>query len=262
MSAQPVRKENLMRVQDLLDWIRTTGTVPLSYAITQGDVQNKNAVRRFGHNAAIGNTWETLYHESNLYIYLTAAEILKVASTDANDDGAPVDTGARTLFIRGLDINYEIIDETITLNGVGVVDTGNSYLRVLKARVETAGTSGTNEGITTIKNNAQTNTLTSIPIGEGESHLGIYTVPANQTIYLTNWYGSEITNKGITFAIFICPYNKAWVLKRQIQTYQNNFYHPFDFPLTFPEKTDIEMRVMGAVVAGEATGGFSGWRES
>jgi len=242
-------------------WLRTLGSIQTTYAITMGDVTGKDAVRRFGHNELIGNTWETMYHGSNLYTYLTSAEILKIASTDVDDDGDPADTGARTLFIQGLDGNYEIASETRTLNGNGVVDTVGTYLRVFKIRVETAGTSGTNEGTITIKNAAQTVTLASIPIGEGESHLGMFTVPADQTLYITNWYGSEITNKGITFGLFVIPFGKAWTLKRQIQTMQNTFFQPFDFPLKFTEKTDIEIRVVGSAVDGEATGGFSGWRE-
>jgi len=250
-----------MSVQDRLDWLQLTGSTQVTYAITLGDVDGKDAIRRFGHNATIGATWETLRHASNLYTYLTSAEILKIASTDVDDDGAPVGTGARTLFLQGLDTNYNLVSETRILNGAGVVDTVNSYLRLLKIRVATAGTSGTNEGIITIKNNAQTNTLGTIPVGEGENHAAIFTVPADQTAYFTNWYGSEITNKGITFGIFVRLFGGAWTLKRQIQTLQNTFFQPFDFPLKFIQKADIEVRVMGAAVAGEATGGFSGWRE-
>jgi len=259
--SEPIPKETIRSMIEWLQFIQKIGGIPSTYSITTGDVDGKDAVRRFGHNALIGNTWETLYHGSNLYTYLTSAEILKIVSTDVDDDGAPVGTGARTLFIQGLDGNYDIQSETRILNGVGVVDTVNSYLRVFKIRVETAGTSGTNEGTITIKNNAAAVTLATIPIGEGESHLGMFTVPADQTLYITNWYGSEITNKGITFGIFVRPFEKAWTLKRQIQTMQNTFFQPFDFPLKFTEKTDIETRVIGTAVDGEATGGFSGWRE-
>lgn len=259
---EPNINENLMSLQTRLDWLRTQGNIPYGYAVTQSNISGKTPVRRYGHNADVGATWETLYHESDLYVYLTSAERLQVASTDVDDDGDPADTGARTLFIQGLDTNYDLINETVTLNGQVNVLTDESYLRVFKAYVVTVGTTGVNEGEITVSNNADNNVLLSIPAGEGESHAAIFTVPADQTLWITHMFGSEITNKGIHFSLFTRALDESWRQRHDVLTFQNPFEHLYDFPHSFPEFTDIEIRVMGAAVAGEAVGGFYGWRET
>ena len=60
-----------------------------------------------------------------LYPYLAAASLLQVSSGSANDTAAG--TGARTVTIVGLDANYNVISETLTMNGVTPVQTVNSY---------------------------------------------------------------------------------------------------------------------------------------
>jgi len=105
-------------------------SMPYLYDIVEGNVTNHTAIYRFGHNADVAAALETVYHGSDLKTYLAAAERLQVASDDADDDGAPVGAGARTVTVTGLDGNYDMLVETVTMNGVANVLTDASFLRV------------------------------------------------------------------------------------------------------------------------------------
>jgi len=231
--------------------------------IARGNITGKTAFRRFGHNDTCGVTLETVWHDSSLYIYLTNAEQLKVVSDDADDDGDPAGNGAQTLFLKGLDTNYALISETITMNGVGVVTTSKSYLRIFMARVTAAGSTGYNEGTITIKNNAQTVTLLVVEPQEAESHACIWTVPAGATAYITSWRGSESSSKGTDMALWIRPYTEGvWQYKRGVYTIDNIFNIKFTVPIKVSEKSDIEVRVRAFQAGAKVSSLFQGWYET
>jgi hypothetical protein len=120
---------------------------------------------------------------------------LSVSSSSANDDGAPVGTGALTLTVFGLDIYFKRQEETFTLNGQTAVVGTKYFRRVLGAIVATAGTGLVNAGdiyvvpagsVTLAAGvpNATTNMLVKVPVGEGQAQTGIYTIPADiQNLY-------------------------------------------------------------------------------
>jgi len=79
-------------------------------------------------------------------IYLGAgiAETLNIVSNNPNDTF--LGTGARTLFIEGLDILGNFIFEIVEMNGTTNVVTVNSYNRVNDLKVITAGATEFNQG--------------------------------------------------------------------------------------------------------------------
>ena len=72
------------------------------------------------------------------------ARILSIASTNTNDTLAG--TGAQTLIVRGLDANYNDVDEEINMNGQTEVDTIGLFLRVNDIFVVNAGSNLFNLG--------------------------------------------------------------------------------------------------------------------
>jgi hypothetical protein len=50
------------------------------------------------------------------------------------------------LRIQGLDGSYNLAEETVDMDGTTTVTTTQTFLRVFRMSVETAGTSGNNEG--------------------------------------------------------------------------------------------------------------------
>jgi len=223
-------------------------------------VPGRTAVRRFGHNNDCGAVEETIWEASSLYVYLTSAEQLKVSSDAAATD-IPASTGAWTVLIYGLNANYGIITETVTLENPGPVTTIQSYLRICMAQVVTAGTGGKNAGNISIKNNADTNTLAYIPIGENETHMALCTVPAGQRFIMLARQGGELAAKVSHILFYIREYGSVWQLRRDIVVKDSHFYVRMAMPWIIPEKADLEVRATATAGAGIVFGGFAGFYE-
>ena len=70
---------------------------PFELQIARGQVAYHKSVYKFGNNAAVANLTETIWQQGGLYSYLSAASVLKVSSSSANDTSAG--TGARTCLL-------------------------------------------------------------------------------------------------------------------------------------------------------------------
>lgn len=236
--------------------------MPYLYDIAEGNVADHTPIRYYGHNDTVGTAWETVYHTSDLRTYLTSAEQLQIASTDADDDGSPVGNGARTVTIAGLDGNYDPLSETVTLNGVANVLTDASFLRVFGLLVVTAGTTGYNEGTITASNNADSVVLDQIDPQENESHAAAYTVPAGYTAYIVQALATEASSKGSQFVFWVRAFGGLWTMKRTIVLLDNNIIVPMKLPMKLPQKTDIEIRANAVLAGANVTAGFDGWVEA
>jgi len=218
------------------------------------------AVRRFGHNAACAATEETIWGLSSLYVYLTSAEQLKVSSSAPATD-VPASTGAWTVLIYGLDANYRIITETVTLENAGPVTTTQSFLRVCEVSVMTAGTGGKNAGNISVKNNANTNTVGYIPIGENQSHMAICTVPTGYRFIMLARQGGELAAKVSHILFYIRVYGGVWQLHRDIAVKDSHFYVRMSMPWVLAARTDLEVRATATAGSGIVFGGFAGFHE-
>ena len=225
---------------------------PFGLQVSRGHVGYHYPQFKFGFNPDIDNSLETIWAEGGLYSYLSAASVLKVSSSSTADTSAG--TGARTVEIFGLDADYAEISETITLNGQTAVDTTNSYLRVNRAIVRSAGTGGENAGIIyagtgTVTNGVPANKYLSIAAGDNQTLMALWTVPAGHTAYL---HGSHVTaacttsNKLLTATIVARPDGEVFQVKDKfgIQVDGGDIHQYYHFPLKFTEKTDIEVRAI------------------
>lgn len=120
-------------------------------------------------------------------------------SSSAND--AAAGTGARTLYIEGLNSSFNPISETWTVVGTTGTALTNAYIRINSIRVATAGSGGTNAGAITCWTRYYAATgftsgsrhITMIA-GEGRSRSGAYTVPAGKTLLITELYATEASS--------------------------------------------------------------------
>lgn len=227
-----------------------------------GNVSGATHVRKFGRNPAVGNTLETLWGGGGIYPWPAAAEILKVSSSDVNDDGDPASTGALTIEIFGCDASYVLQNETITLNGQTAVATANSYLRVHRAIVRTAGNSGWNEGTISIKDNADAVTLLTIEPFKNQSLMGIYTIPAGNTGHILSWYASTAANLITIAELYIRPLGEVFQVKTTIELNQQRDKDHWEIPENVSEKSDIEMRATVGGGGGAVSGGFTLWHST
>ena len=141
---------------------------------------------------AAGSTWYTLSDGPADIAFPAAPVTVAVASTSVLDTAAGM--GARAVAIQGLDENYELVQEVIVLAGQTAVNSVNTYIRVNTAQVVHTGSLGWNQGEINIGDSADTwvagaPTVTGpfqvVQADENMSLSGVYTVPANQELYLS-----------------------------------------------------------------------------
>ena len=125
----------------------TVSDVPFYLAVQQGQVSGYSSINKFGYNENVPTSWEVIAVSSTNFTYPSSAGTATVVSDDANDTSAG--TGARTVRIQGLDGDYNFQEETITMNGTTGVTSSNTFLRLNRMEVMTAGSSGSMEGTIT-----------------------------------------------------------------------------------------------------------------
>ena len=161
----------------------TVDDIPFYLAVQQGKVPGYSMVNKFGYNSSIGSgAFETIWETGDDYPWQSTAVTVDVVSDDTNDDVAG--TGARTLRIQGLDGSYNLAEETVDMDGTTTVTTTQTFLRVFRMSVETAGTSGNNIGNISVTYTGGSDVAATITAGNGQTLMTLYTIPAGYTGYL------------------------------------------------------------------------------
>jgi len=219
-------------------------------AIARGHTQGYRALYKFGYNPDVDGTEETVWADGGNYVWLDNAVTVYVSSSSANDtDGG---TGANTITIQGLDEDYNEIEESVTLNGQTQVATQLSYLRVYRAFVTLAGSSGTSGGTIYLGSSGASggvpNTVyANLGLGN-QTQIAAYTVPAGYTLYLDDInFTAGISQAGkVATCSFVSRDQGSNVFRtRFINVLQSNqLITKFEYPQPFAEKTDLECRVV------------------
>lgn len=219
-------------------------------AIARGHTAGYRALYKFGYNPDVNGTEETVQAEGGNYAWIDNAVTMFVSSSSVND--ASGGTGANTIIIQGLDEDYNEIEETIVLNGQTQVATQLSYLRVYRAFVTLAGSSGTSGGTIYIGSSGATG---GVPNGTVYANLGLgnqtqiaaYTVPAGYTLYLDDInFTAGISQAG---KVATCSFVSRGVGSNVFRTrfinvlQSNQLITKFEYPQPYTEKTDLECRV-------------------
>lgn len=242
-----------------------TSSMSYLYDIAEGNVPNHIPLNKFGHNNTVGNAYETIWSGSTLYPYLAAADQIEILSDSAQDDAVAVGTGAWTLKIIGLDANYDILEETITLDGAVVITTTAEFLRINRAIVLTAGTTHGNVGTITIRDQDTDTTRAIVEPMIGQTLMATWTVPADHTFFMTSWNVGSSLSKEIDIALLSRDNTipNAAFQSKQFTNFKDTFFnHEKELPLKFTEKTDIEIRAKTAAGGGDISAGFDGWYEA
>ena len=150
--------------------------------VAKGNVVGHSLKVVRGHNGDIDIGTEDVWEAGGSITYLTSAETMEIASSDANDTSAG--TGARTLLLEGVDGTGAYASETITLNGTTDVTSSNSYLRVNFMTLQTAGTTGYNVGNITATATTAATIQDEMDATEGVSQSSHHTVPLGKKCYI------------------------------------------------------------------------------
>jgi len=138
VAADPVTNELLVQ-------LRPENVTNFMLEVVKGNVPGHSAINKFGQNPAVATTGEDVWSGGGTYaFYPTTAQNMEILSDSANDTAAG--TGARTVQVFGLDENWEEATETVILNGTTPVALTNTYIRMFRAVVLTAGSVETNDG--------------------------------------------------------------------------------------------------------------------
>lgn len=228
---------------------------PFELQVARGQVAYHESVYKFGNNAAVANVTETIWQQGGLYSYLSAASVLKVSSSSANDTSAG--TGARTVELFGLDGDYNEINEVVTLNGQTAVNSTQSYLRINRMIVRSAGSGGSNAGIIyagtgTVTTGVPANIYATINgDGTNQTLMALWTVPAGYTGYLMQY---DVSNGTTSNTPAVCkltlvarPFGEVFQSKDvKSLTTGMHIENTLIVPVKFAEKTDIEVRAVSS----------------
>jgi len=225
---------------------------PFELQVARTQIMGHSTVELFGYSAAVGSTaagplWEGLTISGGSYAYPSSAVQMTLVSTQAGD--------TQIVQIQGLDTNYNLLYENVTLNGTTGVVSVNSYLRINGLYI----TNGVNTGTITCKNS--TNLYAQINAGIGQTQMSLYTVPNGYTFYLNyiqadssigftssnymifseyNKYNIDVSNDDLNGYPLSHSGNTTLLSQTPFVQVLNTVYQ---YPVAHPQGTDIQFQI-------------------
>lgn len=230
-------------------------TEPFELQVSRGQISYHETQFKFGFNPLIVDSLETVWAQGGLYTYLSSASTLYISSSSTDDDVAG--TGARTATVSGLDANYNEVSVTVDLDGQTGVQLGDAsnWIRVNRIIVDTAGSGGQNAGVlyvgteATPSSGVPTNKYATVAIGDNQTLMALWTVPAGYTAYLYETHitvATEANNKYGIVSVVARPEGGVFNIQDKFTTVLDTVTQKYNFPLKLEEKTDIEVRAIGS----------------
>jgi len=218
---------------------------PFGITVSRGLVEDFSGIQKFGYNSAVGTSFETIWDGGGDYTFITSAGTATATSSDTDDN-----TG--TVEIQGLDSNYDLATETLTIGGSAGT---TSFIRVFRAILKTANTGDTNVGTITIT--VSSTTVAQIQPTYGQTLMAVYTVPRNYNAYLVQLDvgSSKDLENEIKFRIKSIDNGNAWNTRSFITTRGGFTEKNYHVPEIIVGKTDIEMRAKSSATSA-VSGGF------
>jgi hypothetical protein len=237
-------------------------TEPFELQVSRGQITGHRSVVIFGYNPDVDTARVTVWPYTGILTFPSPAAQLKVSSSNANDTANG--TGARTVFLSGLDANHAEISETVTLNGQTEVLTTKSYLHINNAYVATAG-SGLSAagdiyfGAGVVTAGVPATVYDLIKFDYNQRITGSYTVPAGYTAYVSQGLFSAGQPGGSAQVVGrLLTIGQDNIRRTAAITTVNNGVadYVFEYPLRIPEKTTLEATAQGSSNNNEASSMF------
>jgi len=227
---------------------------PWELQVARGQITFHESFQIFGYNPDVDQTEESVWANGGTVPHPTVASVLKISSTSNSDDGSPAGVGAQTVFITGVDGNYNVVSETVVLNGQTAVNTQNSYLYVNGFTVTAVGSDGDNAGTIyagtgTVTGGAPAVVYDAIAPGYNNRTTAHYCVPAGYTAFITEGIftaGQESGSTGVTG--FLKQHGPDGILRVGAVVALNNgsVQYDFEYPYRVPEKNCFGASAIGA----------------
>ena len=213
-------------------------------SIQRGDINNFSGIQKFGYNASVGTSFETIWDGGGDYTFITSAGTATATSSNTDDN-----TG--TVEIQGLDSNYDLATETLTIGGSAG---STSFIRVFRAKMINANTGNANVGTITIT--VSSTTVAQIQPTYGQTLMAVYTVPRKHQAYLVqkDIGSSKDLENEIKFRIKEIDNGNVWNTRSFITTRGGFVEKNFLVPEIIQPKTDIEMRAKSSATSSISAG--------
>ena len=206
--------------------------------VALGNIPFVDFVYKFGSNESVSSTEEVVAYGGAYGLPLTAQRLIVTSNSGLDIPGG---SGARSVVLEGLDINYNEIKEIVPLGGTSV----QSFLRCPRAYVEECGnnapTGGANQGIISITQAVSGVLMILIGPNEGQTLCAGYTVPAGYAALV--WNIDATTGEGknalVRFKVRLFNGTHAFRVKGIRYSYQNTVKQEFRIPQPIPEKSEL-----------------------
>lgn len=207
--------------------------------VARGKARGAEVRNIFGYNSSQPTSMRTVWENSNLS---NAPGVLQLPGsalpmTIESDVGDTTDDGVQVKII-GLDINYEVISEVVTIDD-GTPPVTQGFFRIN----DIITISGNATGNITAKNG--TTIYAKISAGAGKNQASVFTVPAGYQFYLyrldafmndgssakPGLFQNKVTlENGTVLRVAQSPYNNQMNIQRRL-------------PFKYDEKTTIELQI-------------------
>jgi len=209
---------------------------PFELQVSRGQIPGHSVLHNFGAVPSMSiNTTGTIWDiDDTLYPWsaLTTAGTLTVDRASASDAN-------KVITIQGLDADYNQISENVTLTNATGNPTTLSFIRVYRAFMHNG--SAANVGNINIK--ISTTTIARITAGKAQTLMGVYTVPAGFSLYLTQGVMSVQSGADATGNFFVRYGGQtAFRIAHTFEVASAEYFYAFHAPFKLPEKSDIDIR--------------------
>jgi hypothetical protein len=223
---------------------------PWELQVARNQIAFHKPLFKFGVNPDINGSLETVWDAGGLYVYpgsALAMTVTSAAAVPATDNGVKV-------VVQGLDGDYNEVSQEVTLAGAGTATTTQTFLRVFRVYVSGSQAPTGNLNIT----NGGT-TYARITLGDNQTLMALWTVPAGYTAYLSQINiatGTANINQYVTGLVTARPFGNVFrtVVK---QSFHEEAAIIISVPIPFTEKTDIEVRAFSSGVNNSVSADFS-----
>jgi len=205
-------------------------------------------IHKFGAVPAMSqNTNGTIWDENDtVYPWATidANGVLTVSVVEPNNEAnTSTAHNGDTVEIQGLDGNYNLQTETVTISGSSSTTT-NNFKRVFRAKFSNGGSFDPNTKRILIKSGGTT--VAKILENIGQTLMSIYTIPAGKTGYLMRLDVTAQASASGSFKLYARPGGAgSFQVKHvaEVNGVGGPYQLEYPIPQSFPEKTDIDARM-------------------
>ena len=230
---------------------RTGKTEPWELQVSRGQITWHQPVVVFGYNSDVDTAVETVWPHGGILSFPSSALQLSVSSGNANDTA--LGTGARTVYLEGLDENHNVISEVVTLSGQTAVTTTKSYRHINNCYVLSAGSGNSAAGTIyfgtgTVTAGVPATVYDVIEFDYNSRITGSYTIPAGYTGYVSQGLFSSGQSSGtgpVTGRLMTWGTNNIRMTAAVTTVNNSAADYAFEYPLAVSEKTTIEAQAVG-----------------